>query len=317
MRSSDLIGLLALGGWQASALSLLEVLRNHGFTDYADLLEGNPILNAGPGLIVYAPGNSILSAAANSLRARGLEINNATNSFSTVRNTAPTFVDPAAYPDNEDAGTADAPSGALRETLLSDPGFVNLGPGHNQSLIERNVSSSWPTLFGGLGKTVAVVGGDIHFDDGVVRPIDGILTLPSTMSSTLPPVGAEAFAATLQKVGLATQLDYMPGITVLAPNDAAWNAVSDLPDDQLAQLCREHIIVDFPGYTPLLRNGSTYGTLGKTNVTISVQGEQVSIGGARIVKSDAIIINGVVHTVDKVSLLHAFPLTLFPKRLAD
>lgn len=130
------------------------------------------------------------------------------------------------------------------------------------------------------------------------------------MSTTLPSVNAGAFAAALQKAGLAMQLDQQPSITVLAPNDDAWNAVSDLPDDQLAQLCKDHVIINFPGYTPLLKNGSTYRTLGNSSVTISVQGDQVSIGGAQVVISDAIIINGVVHTVNKVSLLYAFPLRL-------
>ncbi|KXX74172.1 Periostin [Madurella mycetomatis] len=303
MRPNDLIGLLALGASQALAQSLLEVLQDNGFSGYAELLEGDAILSAGPGLIVYAPSNAALSAAADLLPAREATLprNNASNSFGAVRNTAPTFVDPALYPEDGDAGDAEAPPGAVRETLLEDPVFTNLGPGHNQSLVEKNVSSAArPTVHSGLGRTVEVTGDDIAFDGGVVRPIDGVLTLPSSLSTTLPLVDAGAFAAALQRAGLAMELDNRPSITVLAPNDDAWNEAGDLPEDQLAQLCKEHVIVDFPGYTPLLKNGGTYQTLGQTNVTISVQGEEISIGGSKIVKSDAIIINGVVHTIDKV-----------------
>ncbi|GAB1312670.1 Periostin [Madurella fahalii] len=303
MRPNNFVGLFALGVAQALAQSLLTVLQDNGFSGYAELLEGDPILSAGPGLIIYAPTNAALTAAGNSLSdgVRAILKNDASNSFGAVRNTAPTFVDPAVYPDNGDAGSADAPPGAVRETLLNDPAFVNLGSGHNQSLVEKNVpSAARPTVHGGLGTTVGVAGDDIPFDSGVVRPIDGVLTLPSTLSATLPLIDANAFAAALQKAGLTMELDNRPSITVLAPNDAAWEAAGDLPDDEVAQLCKEHVIVDFPGYTPLLKNGGTYRTLGQTNVTISVQGDEVTIGGAKIVKGDAIIINGVVHTVDKL-----------------
>lgn len=176
MRPGNLIGLLAFGRSPALAQSLLDVLRDHGFTGYADLLEGDPILDAGPGIIVYAPGNAVLSAAANPSPARAIQSNSAINSFGTVRDTAPTFEDPAVHTDPGDDGDAETPPGTLRETLLNDPVFVNLGPGRNQSLIERNVSSARPTLVGGLGKTVAVVGDDIPFDGGVIRPIDGFVS---------------------------------------------------------------------------------------------------------------------------------------------
>lgn len=178
MRPNNLIGLLALGAPQTLAQSLLEALRDNGFSGYAELLEGDAILSAGPGLIIYAPSNAALGAATGSLPARQatLQTNNASNSFGAVRNTAPTFVDPALYAEDEDAEAAEAPPGAVRETLLQDPVFTNLGPGHNQSLVEKNVSSAArPIVHGGLGRTVEVSGDDIAFDGGVVRPIDGFV----------------------------------------------------------------------------------------------------------------------------------------------
>ncbi|KAK4243846.1 Periostin [Corynascus novoguineensis] len=322
MRSDDFIALISLGAAYASAQSLLTVLEDNGFSGYAELLQGHPILSAGPGLIVYAPTNEALRNAGDSLsiNARQIPNNDASNSFGCVRETAPTFVDPAEFPEGEDGDAADTPPGAVRETMLDGSEFVNLGPGHNQSLVERNTSSSGrPTVYGGLGQSVEVAGEDIPFDNGVVRPINGVLTLPSTLSSTLPLMNASAFGRSLQRAGLTPELDRRPSITVLAPNDAAWNeAVNETGDqvtrpagnstnDRLAQLCKEHIIVDFPGYTPLLKNGGIYQTLGGTNVTISVQDDVVTIGGARIIRNDAIIINGVVHAVDKVRGYFQYP----------
>lgn len=65
---------------------------------------------------------------------------------------------------------------------------------------------------------------------------------------------------------------------------------------------KQHILVDFPAYTPLLEDGDVYPTLGGGHVTVTVVDGVVSLNGARILSGDAIITNGAVHTISKVSL---------------
>ncbi|RYP53423.1 hypothetical protein DL768_001568 [Monosporascus sp. mg162] len=289
---------LALYAIPALAQSLVDVLRENGLTEYAELLERNPTISTIPGLIVYAPTNAALTGNGN---VTGSDTE-AEIEFSQVNPTAPSFTNPGDYSGNTTNSKRQvAPSGSVYGTLLDDPEWVNLGPGRNQTIVERSVPTApQPLVFTGLGASVSVTASDIPFDGGVIRPIDGVLTLPRNLSYTLPFLGAERFGTALQNAGLFPDLDNRAIITVLAPNDAAFGGADNLPDAQLAQVLREHVVVDFPAYTPLLQDGSTYRTLGGSNVTVLIRDNVAYINGAQILAGDAIIRNGVVHTIDRL-----------------
>lgn len=64
--------------------------------------------------------------------------------------------------------------GVVRQSWLSDSAKVNLGPGRNQTIVEKKVcAASTPLVFTGLGASVKVTADDIPFDRGVVRPVSG------------------------------------------------------------------------------------------------------------------------------------------------
>ncbi|KAK0719304.1 FAS1 domain-containing protein [Lasiosphaeris hirsuta] len=289
----------------ASAQSLLAVLQNSGHTEFARLLqEQEAVINAVPGsrLIVYAPPNAAISKNGGAILAReSLLTDNQTKSglFNYAEDTAPELrrrwlAGPG------DTGTGACPVWAL-ETLLSHPSLVNLGPGRNQTIVQKDVgSASLGVVFSGLGAGVKVTSSDIPFGGGVVRPIAGTLTLPRNLSATLPFLNVGKFEAALQRTGLLADLDSRTRITVLIPTDAAFRNTSNLPEARLIQALKGHVLVDVAAYTPLLRDGASFRTLGGTNVTVSVQGETVFLGGSRISSGDAIITNGVVHTIDRV-----------------
>lgn len=125
------------------------------------------------------------------------------------------------------------------------------------------------------------------------------LTLPRTITQTLPFLANDKLLAILQRTGLASELDNRTSITFLAPDDTV---LPDLPDAQLAQALRGHILLGSPAYTPLLVNGATYTTLAGTTVRVEVRGPDFFVGGTKILNGDAIVKNGVVHTVDRVRL---------------
>lgn len=116
------------------------------------------------------------------------------------------------------------------------------------------------------------------------------------MSKTLPFVGAEKFKAALEKAGILPGLDDTTAITVLAPSDSVFSKAGNVTAAQLKQ----HIIVGRVVYSTQFRDRQVLPTLGGGSVTVSVQGGVISVGGARIVASDAIIKNGVIHTIDRV-----------------
>jgi hypothetical protein len=188
-------------------------------------------------------------------------------------------------------------SGVARVTWLSDPRWVNLGPGRNQTIVEKQLPSSFgPVVITGFGDGIRVTGADLPFDRGVIRPIADFFKLPGTVSKTLPFVGAEKFKAALEKARILPGLDNTTAITVLAPSDSVFSKAGSVTAAQLKQ----HIIVGHVIYSTQFRDGQVLPTLGGGSLTVSVQGGIITVGGARIVASDAIIKNGVIHTIDRV-----------------
>ncbi|RYP63896.1 hypothetical protein DL771_009071 [Monosporascus sp. 5C6A] len=309
MQTQRIFAFLALYAVPALSQSLIAALQENGFTAYAEQLRGSPILSAGPNLIVYTPTNAALARNGNATITRRQSVNNdAGQQFCTGNDLAPRWDSGEEDEDDSEPSNARlvkkqvAPSGSVYGTLLDDPEWVNLGPGRNQSLVERRVSSvSLPLVFTGLGQSVQVAASDIPFDGGVIRPINDVLTLPRNLSYTLPFLGTGRFGAALQTAGLLPDLDNRAIITVLAPNDAAFENADSSTDEQLTQMLREHVVVGFPAYTPLLQDGQTYRTLGGGEVTVSMRGGEAYINGARILAGDAIIQNGVVHTIDRLT----------------
>ncbi|KAK0701533.1 FAS1 domain-containing protein [Apiosordaria backusii] len=284
--------------------TLLQALSANNFSLYAQRITNIPsIANAaGPGLIIYAPTDEAIRGAnlptSNSSNTKRQEEEEerptieececgATNSHSQKQKKRQLPISP----------------GSARVTFLDDPTLVNLGPGRAQSIVERCPPDQiWPVVHGGLGRNVSVVGSDIPFSGGVIRPVDGIITVPTLLSETVrvPSLGVSTFIDAAQRAGLLTELDNKTKITVLVPSDAALASAGSLSDTELAQVLRRHVLVDVTAYTPLLRNGDVYRTLAGDAVSVALRDGGYYVNGARIVHGDAIIKNGVVHTIDRL-----------------
>ncbi|OTA08153.1 hypothetical protein A9Z42_0090960 [Trichoderma parareesei] len=290
-----------------SPQSLLSVLQANGFTEFAQRLQASEPVDLRPGIVVYAPSNNAFTGSSvNVTVARRADetiarrnaasygfgyVTYPTHVSSTGNNTLSTII-----------GKRETDLGAVYETLYQDQS-VRLGAGHNQTLVQRNVpSASLPFVFTGLGKYVRVTGDDIPFDHGLVRPVDGLLTLPRNLSTTLQSLGETKFGTALQSADLVSALQSTASITVLAPSDSVFNLASTLTKTQLAQIIKEHVIVSsgLPVYSPWLENGQVFRTLGGTNVTVVVKDNVAYLNGARILGGDSVIENGVVHTIDKL-----------------
>ncbi|KAH0497868.1 hypothetical protein TgHK011_005150 [Trichoderma gracile] len=289
-----------------SPQSLFSVLEANGFTELARRLQASGPLPLLPGLVVYAPSNNALEASGNFTVTRRADFGGGGDSapYLLARRLVPTHVSSSGSNGSISARAERRKPdlGAVYETLYQSP-TVGLGPGHNQTLVQRNVpSASLPFVFTGLGKYVRVTSDDIPFDHGVIRPVDGLLTLPRNLSTTLQTLGQSKFEAALQSADLVTSLQNTASITVLAPSDSVLNLASTLTKTQLAQIIKEHVIVGsgLPLYSPWLENGQVFRTLGGTNITVVVRDDVAYLNGAKILGGDSVIENGVVHTIDKL-----------------
>lgn len=169
---------------------LLTVLCREGFTEFARLLEGPAgasIRNACPRrIILFTPTNAAIARA---------------NSCSLSRRDDP----PATAPDQYHCPADQAVPGPIvvkrRSTItttpgavalrnfLNDPQWVNLGPGQNSSVVQKNVpNAGLGTVLTGLGDIVKITGLDIPFECGVIRPISGRVLFSCTYNTFIKKV---------------------------------------------------------------------------------------------------------------------------------
>ncbi|RSL62668.1 hypothetical protein CEP54_005625 [Fusarium duplospermum] len=288
----------------ALADSLSNTLQDNGFTLFQQQLQDSPeLLNSEePGLVVFAPTDSGLSSSDGPGRVkRQVKSQNGYYFAGELSLSYPSSGRRMFIRDLKSGGDA-------RMTFLDDPAYVNLGWANNQSLVERPsncCAGGKRQVYTGLGGSVNVAGKDIPFDNGVIRPIDGDLTLPESISSTLPHLGVDKFHELVKKSGLLSELDSTAGITILAPDNSAFKNVTKWSNADLSEFIKCHILVDFPAYTPLLKDGQVYPTLAGGKVKVTVRDGTIYLNGAKVVAGDAIAVNGAVHTIDRV--LATFP----------
>ena len=106
----------------------------------------------------------------------------------------------------------------------------------------------------------------------------------------------------MQAADLTTTLDTAADVTIFAPSNAAWQAtglaIDNLTSDTLATLLQGHVIQGTVAYSSLISNRS-YDTLtGSLDVTVS--GQTIFVGAAKVVSPDILLSNGVLHIVDRV-----------------
>ncbi|KAI5812709.1 hypothetical protein BZA77DRAFT_296647 [Pyronema omphalodes] len=147
----------------------------------------------------------------------------------------------------------------------------------------------------GLGGVVRTVGGPIRFQNGVIFPVNGVIKLPVSLSETLLEANASTFFNAIQNSGLMEKLDNYPKITVFAPLNPVGGDVN----------VGQQVIYDFVGYTPDLESGKTYKASCGSSLKIERKDGLIFVNGNKIVQSDGILKNGVIHYVDnKKPVIH-------------
>lgn len=96
----------------------------------------------------------------------------------------------------------------------------------------------------------------------------------------------------------------VPDVTYFIPNSAAAlaNATALSKNSSSAELqavFEYHVVPGFVAYSSLLHNGTIFKTRQGDNVTITIQDGDTYVNAARVIASDYIVANGVVHVIDK------------------
>lgn len=116
----------------------------------------------------------------------------------------------------------------------------------------------------------------------------------------------------VQAAGLQSTLKGEGPFTILAPTDAAFaalpqstlQALLDNPD-QLAKILKHHVI---SGKAPASQVASSddLTSLNQTEIAVQKMDGKVMLGEARVVKTDIMADNGVIHVIDKVLIPEDF-----------
>ena len=176
MLRGSLTLLLGLSATSVLSVDLFQALQSNGFTDFARLAAQVPSITQvpGSGQVIYASTNQAIREA-NLNRGPGGSRRRQDGGDGEERPT-PEELECQCTNTHSQKQKRDAivSPGSARQTLLDDPGLVNLGPGRNQTVVEKCLPNLlYPIIYSGLAVNVSVVGNDIPFDGGVIRPVGG------------------------------------------------------------------------------------------------------------------------------------------------
>jgi len=288
----------------ALSQSLEKVLLENGFTSFADVLL--PLIDPeslGTHAIIWAPSDEALAGGNTTTTVRRDDI---FDRRLQVTSRVQMSLDSTKNDTNTKARDSIITPGDAYQTWLNNPALVNLGPGVNVTVVERcEPFGTHAVVYSGLGDITNVTGEDIWFDGGVVRPVDSYFTIPASIDETLPVLGLSAFQEAIRRTGILDEIQDIPGITVFAPRNEALAAASNISDAKLADLLRHHVAVEAVAYTVLLEDGLTLKTLDGTELTVTFEDGAYLINGARIIRGDGLVQNGVVHVLESLASMPA------------
>jgi hypothetical protein len=97
-------------------------------------------------------------------------------------------------------------------------------------------------------------------------------------------------------------------VTIFCPNNDAFQKLAGAPggannitDEQLAEILQYHVVQGAVGYSTTLSNDLKLPTLAGQELTITIDAEgAVFANNARVINSDILIANGVLHVIDAV-----------------
>ncbi len=163
-----------------------------------------------------------------------------------------------------------------------------------------------------INDMATVSGTAIEAVNGVIYPIDMVLSPPTIVDRALLNGNFSTLITALQRVGLDDVLADTGSYTVFAPTDAAFTAsginLATVSDDNLRDLLLYHVLGtavpagSIPGgmsfQTTLSESGPNDAPL---SLLLNAAGDSVTINGmSKVVVADVFANNGVVHAIDNV-----------------
>jgi uncharacterized surface protein with fasciclin (FAS1) repeats len=191
------------------------------------------------------------------------------------------------------------------------PGRINASQLTNgQTLTTVEGTTITVSLAGGARVNNArVIATDIEASNGVIHLIDGVLLGSLDIVDVATVRGFTTLAGAVQAAGLTSALrgnGTGTGLTVFAPTNAAFAALSALPSGQALIDALSFHVVPGTARAANLSNGQRLTTLEGNTLRVNIGGGTVrletSTGSVTVTATDVPAKNGVIHVIDAVML---------------
>ncbi|KAJ3536719.1 hypothetical protein NMY22_g5906 [Coprinellus aureogranulatus] len=200
--------------------------------------------------------------------------------------------------------------GVVVDTALTSPQHANLqgspnvvyasafgddGQGNDQGSV---------SLYSGVGEAASITSGDVGFEGGVVHIIDHVLNMPQTCTQTAQAASLSTLTEAFRKANLWQSVDTTPNFTCFAPTNEAFQAagldIQSIPEEQVTNLLKYHLIEGEVGYSTALEDGKQYQTMLGIPVTIHKRDGRLFVNNVTVRTGNVIMSNGVAHVLDGV-----------------
>lgn len=152
--------------------------------------------------------------------------------------------------------------------------------------------------------TTSSVTNTTNFTGGIIHVVNRFLTLPQNISATAVALNLTSAVGALTNLSLVNTVDNTRDLTCFIPNNAAFQRIggnlANLSMAELTSILSYHVVPGVVGYSTDLTNGTSLTTLNGTNVTITLEGGNVYVDSARVIRPNVLVRNGVVHVIDRV-----------------
>lgn len=185
-------------------------------------------------------------------------------------------------------------------THLTNETYTNVTGGQR---VEALSSNGNVTFLSALKESANVTQTNLNFTGGTVHVIDGVLSIPLNVTDTLLAANLTAAYGAIERADLGSNLTDTRDITVFAPTNEAFLAISSLlgnaSTSELRGLLAYHVVQGRVLYSDLIRNSSVRALDG-TELNVRQEDGNTFVNSAEVVTKDLLIENGVVHVINGV-----------------
>ncbi|KAI5841387.1 FAS1 domain-containing protein [Morchella snyderi] len=159
------------------------------------------------------------------------------------------------------------------------------------------VTTAGITVSTGLGTKSEILFGDIQCTQGLIQVVDTLFAVPVPITETLDCSDGSEFLSALNDADLADTYNEMGNVTFFVPQDGSFESNSTMDCASV----QRHVVENKALYTPDLKDGDVIESASGDKLYVNVlEDEFYYINCVRVITTDNIVSNGVIHVVEKV-----------------